>query len=200
MIEIWPGDFFSVKMPGFPGWLNRNLTKTPSGKHTDEFHFGVIADPIYDDNGAFVDFETRESISKGPSTLRFFSRYGGQIVTLYRLPGITKERGLELVRSISNIGDKGYGYIDFLEALLDVFCLCVTLQFPPYSARQLKMSRNDEYICTELCAYGADSIGMPVEPPDSKDIWVIPVVYLQAVDEGRLVKYYEGDPAKLDEI
>jgi hypothetical protein len=193
MTSIWTGDFFSTRGKGLTGWANQHLTRTPLGNHTDRFHFGVIADPVYDADGRLVDFETRESIAKGPSTLRFFERYLGQDIELYRLPGITIEEGRRLVRSISRIGMKGYGYRDFLEAGADVFCLLITLQFPPYTADQLKVSANPDYICTEIPAYGARNIGKPIEPPQHPDVWVIPIVYLQAIEEGRLKMYYKGN-------
>lgn len=193
MSIIWTGDFFSTRGRGPTGWANQRLTKTPSGHHTDRFHFGVIADPVLDEDGAFVDVETRESIAKGPSTLRFFERYLGQDVELYRLPGITIEEGIRLVRSISKIGVCGYGFKDFLQASLDVFCLLMALQFPPYTPEQFRVSQNSAYICTEIPAYGAREIARPIEPPDFPDLWVIPALYLQAIEEGRLLMYYKGD-------
>jgi hypothetical protein len=198
-IEIWPGDIFSVPNHNISGWVNKHLTKTPAGKHTDRFHFGVVGDPIYR-NSRFIDYETRESINKGPASLRFFAQYEGKDVTLYRLPGITTEQGLELVRSISTIGDKPYGYIDFVQALLDVAWLVARGKFPPYTAQQFQFSRNDKYICTELAAYGCNYIGKPIEPPDALDVWVIPTVYLQAVDEGRLDIYYQGNLRDLHKL
>jgi hypothetical protein len=197
MTIIWSGDFFSTAGKGITGWVNQHLTKTPIGNHTDRFHFGIIADPVMDAEGKFVDFETRESIAKGPSTLRFFERYLSQDVELYRLPGISIEEGIRLVRSISQIGMCGYGYKDLLQAGLDVFCLVMALQFPPYTPEQFKISANDDYICTELPAYGANKIGKSIEPPNFLRCWNIPAVYLQAIEENRLVRYYKGDLREL---
>ena len=90
--QIWPGDFFSTAGTGVSGWANQKLTCTPKGSHTDRFHFGVVADPVLNAQGQFVDFETRESIYKGPSTLRFFRRYMDEDIELYRLPGIAGGR------------------------------------------------------------------------------------------------------------
>lgn len=203
MDTIQTGDFFSTPGKGFTGWLNEKGTITPAGRalpkaewkshQTKRFHFGVIADTVYDTDGNLVDYETRESISKGPSTLRFFERYAGQDIELYRLPGITPEEGVRLVRSISLIGDKPYGFKDFIAAGFDAFTLCLMGQFPPYTPEQFYFSRNDAYICTEIPAFGADQIGKPVEPPGHPDLWDIPVLYLQAIEEGRLIRYYKGD-------
>jgi len=191
MIQIWPGDFFSIENHSFMGWINHKFTCTPKGTHTWEYHFGVIADPIRDFDGNIVDWETRESIGKGPTVLRL-SRYMGQVITLYRIPGITPGEAEALVRSISQIGDKGYGYSDFLQAFLDVFWLLVRFNFPPYTPSQFRFSANDEYICTEIPAFGARVIGKPIEPPDEPYLWDIPAVYIQAVEEGRLELYYKG--------
>jgi hypothetical protein len=190
--NIWPGDFFSTRRDDIIGRFASFMTKTPQGRRTRRFHFGVIADPVYN---AYVhtDFETRESISKGPSTLRFIERYRGQDIELYRLPGITHDEGIRLVRSISRIGDKGYGYADIFEAIGDVACLLLQGKLPPYTPAQFKFSKNDVYICTELPAYGARAIGKAVEPADDPDVWAIPAMYLQAIEEGRLVRYYRGD-------
>lgn len=190
---IWTGDFFATKGKGITGWANQHLTKTPLGNHTDRFHFGVIADPVLDAEGKFVDFETRESIAKGPSTLRFFERYMGQDIELYRLPSITIEEGRRLARSVSKIGMCGYGYRDFLECGVDVTCLLFTLKFPPYTPEQFKVSQNSAYICTELPAFAARAIGRPIEPPGQPDVWCIPAVYLSAIEDGRLTCYYKGD-------
>jgi hypothetical protein len=190
---IWPGDIFSIEGKGISGWVNTNLTKTPRGSHTKEFHFGIIGDPIYDENGKFVDFETRESIAKGPSTLRFFDRYTGQSVSLYRLPGITKEESLRAMRSISQIGAAGYGFKDFLACGADVIMLMSTLQFPPYTPEKFCVSRNEVYICTELPAYEANSIHKNIEPPGKLELWDIPVLYLQAIEEDRLIRYYKDN-------
>lgn len=163
--QIWPGDFFSTAGTGVSGWANQKLTCTPKGSHTDRFHFGVVADPVLNAQGQFVDFETRESIYKGPSTLRFFRRYMDEDIELYRLPGITREEGVRLVRFISIIGDKGYGYVDFLKCGLDVLSLFSRGKFPPYTPEQFKVSQDSAYICTEIPAYGANEIGKPIEPP-----------------------------------
>jgi hypothetical protein len=188
---IQSGDLFSIPGKGLSGWANEHLTKTPAGKHTKEFHFGIIGFPIY--KGEYlIDFETRESINKGPAALRLFAQYENKPITFYRLPGITPAQGIELVQSISTIGDKPYGYVDFLEAFFDVMRLIGYFKFPPYTAQDFKFSRNDKYICTEMAAYGCNYIGKPIEPPGYKDIWVIPTVYQQAVDEGRLLKTYSG--------
>jgi hypothetical protein len=192
-VEILPGDFFSTAGGGIIGWLNEHWTKTPHGSHTKRFHFGVISDTVLDKNGKFEDMETRESIWKGPSALRFLNRYYGQDIELYRLPDITKEEGERLALSISKIGDKGYGYKDFLQAFWDMIKLLICLKFPPYTADQLTTSASDVYICTEIPAYGANAIGKPIEPKDYRDVWVIPVVYLQAIEEGRLIMYYKGN-------
>jgi hypothetical protein len=191
-MDIWPGDFFSTKGKGITGWANQHLTKTQLGSHTDRFHFGILADPVYDTEGNLVDFETRESIAKGPSTLRFFERYQGKDIELYRLPNITREEGLRLARSISKIGTAGYGFKDFLQAGWDVCSLLILMQFPPYTPEQFRVSQNSAYICTELPAYGARAIGHPIEPPDYPDLWVIPAVYLQAREVDRLILYYKG--------
>lgn len=191
--DIWAGDFFSTEGKGILGWLNSKMTVTKYGNHTKEYHFGVIGDPIYYLDGSFEDFETRESIGKGPSTLRFFSQYRGKKVTLYRLKGITKEDGLRLVRSISLIGKYGYGYRDFFEAALDVFTNLIGLQFPPYRVDQFRSSMNKKYICTEVPAFGASQIKMSIEPKKCSDCWVIPVVYLEAIEDGKLEVYYEGN-------
>ena len=192
--NIQPGDVFSVAGRGLSGWLNEHGTVTKSGQHTKRFHFGLIADPVYNLDGQLIDFETRESISKGPSALRFFAGYTGKDIELYRLPGITPELGLSMVRSVSLIGQAGYGYKDFFKAALDVFCLIMALQFPPYEAKQFRISAGPEYICTELVAYAARQISKPVEAPDDLDEWDIPVVYLEAIEQGRLNRpYYRGD-------
>jgi hypothetical protein len=141
----------------------------------------------------FKDFETRESIWKGPSALRFFARYMGQDMELYRLVGMSKAEGRRLALSISNIGDRGYGYRDFLQAGADVARLMLSSKFPPYRADQFTFSANEVYICTEIPAYGADHIGKPIEPLGHRNMWDIPVVYLQAIEEGRLELYYKGD-------
>jgi len=196
-VEIWPGDFFATKGKGITGWLNRVMTITPLGSHTDRFHFGVIADPVLDEFGQLIDFETRESISKGPSTLRFFERYRGHDIEIYRLPEITRDEGVRLIRSISKIGEKGYGFRDFLDAAVDVFQLLLTLQLPPYTPSQFMASTNSVYICTEIPAYGAWAIGKPIEPSNTPDLWDIPVLYLQAIEEGRLIRYYKGNLEEL---
>ncbi len=192
MTGILPGDFFGIKGSGVLKCLSSKMTKTPSGTHTDLVHFGVIADKIYNEYGHFVDFETRESISKGPSTLRFFERYIGQEVELFRIPEISMYDATRLIRSISSIGDKGYGYRDFLNVIVDLGRLLLSGKFPPYTADQFKVSANDKYICTEIPAYGARNIDKPIEPPTSPNVWDIPVVYTQAVEEGRLIRYYKG--------
>ena len=192
---IMPGDFFSTPGRGISGWLNRKMTCTPRGNHTDRFHFGVIDDPVFDADGYLLDFRTCESIWKGPSELRFFENYikpSGDI-ELYRIPGITLDEGIRLAHSISTIGDKRYGFKDILEAALDVGRLLFTGNLPPYKPEQFLFSRNKEYICTEIPAYGADYIGKPIEPPGKPDLWDIPVLYLQAIEEGRLTMYYKGD-------
>ncbi len=191
MIRI--GDFFATKGSGISGWANEHLTCTPRGSHTDRYHFGVIAHPVLDDKGNFVDFETRESISKGVSPLRFFERYAGQDIELYRIKGITKLEGLRLATSISKIGMTGYGYADFFQAFLDVGRLLITGNFPPYTPEHFIFSRNNKYICTEIPAYGANEIGKSIEPPNQPDLWDIPVIYLQAIEDGKLVRYYKGD-------
>lgn len=191
---IWAGDFFSITSGGLSGWATRHLIKTPSGKRTDQVHFGIIADPVYDAEGHFVDFETRESQARGISTLRFFKQYLGEQVYLYRLPDITEKQGRQLVRSISKIGRAPYGWKDIAQAGFDAFCLLLSLQRPPYTAQQFQVSANLNYICTEVPAFGAAQIDRPVEPPDFPDIWVIPTVYLQAIEEGRLQPpYYKGN-------
>lgn len=192
-IEVLPGDFFSTAGSGVLGWLNEKMTKTPKGSHTKRLHFGIISETVLNKDGRFEEIETRESIWKGPSILRFFKRYLDQDVELYRLPDITREEGTRMALSISKIGDKGYGYIDYLQALWDIIKLVFRLKFPPYTADQLETSASNEYICTELAAYGANAIGKPIEPKDHLDVWVIPVVYLQAVEEGRLKMYYKGN-------
>jgi hypothetical protein len=189
---IWPGDHWSTEGRGISGWANEHLTKTPKGSHTKEFHFGLIGDPVLNAAGEFCDFETRESIKKGPSTLRFFERNWNKQVKLYRLPGITREENLRMLRSISNIGMKGYGFQDFSQAAQDVVCLCIGMQFPPYTASQFSTSANDDYICTEIPAYAANFVYQPVEPPDCPKCWDIPVLYLQAIEEGRDTSYYKG--------
>jgi len=194
-IEI--GSTFSTRGKGISGWSSRELTCTPKGSHTDRFHFGVIADQILDGRGRFVDFETRESIWKGPSTLRFFERYMGEDIELYKLPDITEEEGVRSVRSISAIGDKGYGYEDLMKAGVDVLSLLAHGKFPPYTPEQLKVSQDSVYICTEIPAYAARAIGKPIEPPEYPDLWDIPAVYLQAIEEGRLIRYYKGDLSDL---
>jgi hypothetical protein len=191
--DIWAGDYYSIEGKGLSGWINEHGTKTPLGSHTKEFHFGIIGDAVYNSDGNFVDFETRESIAKGPSTLRFFKQYTGKQVSLYRIPNITREENIRAMRSISLIGDKGYGFKDFALCIIDVAMLCTTLQFPPYTPEQFNVSRNDEYICTELPAYAANSIGKNIEPPEKLNLWDIPVLYLQAIEEGRLTRYYKGD-------
>lgn len=191
--KIWMGDFFSIEGKGFSGWMNTNLTKTPRGSHTKEFHFGVIADPIYDAAGNFIDFETRESLSKGPACCRLFERYMRKQVTLYRLPRVIEEENMLAMRSISTIGAAPYGFKDFLVAAADVIMLMFSLQFPPYTPEQFKVSRNKAYLCTELPAFAANSIHKNIEPPDDLDVWDIPALYLQALEEGRLTKYYKGD-------
>jgi hypothetical protein len=191
--DIWPGDFFSTRRDDVVGRFASFMTKTPQGSRTRRFHFGVIADPVYNQNGDLLDFETRESISKGPSTLRFLERNVGKDIELYRLPGITPNEGKRAVRAISRIGDKGYGYADIVEAVEDVVWLLARFKFPPYTPAQFKFSKNQVYICTELPAYAARAIGRPVEPPDDPDVWAIPALYLQAIEEGRLIRYYHGD-------
>ncbi len=191
MIEI--GDIFATKGKGFMGWLNTNLTVTPSGHHTDRFHFGVIADRIFDEHGHFVDFETRESLWKGPSCARFFERYLGEDIELYRLPNLNEGEALRSVRAASEIGGAFYGYKDFVCLLWDVITNISKGNFPPYTSQELKYSANSDYICTELAAYGARRIGHPIEPPNALEIWDTPSVYLQALEEGRLIRYYKGD-------
>jgi len=200
MSIIAAGDIFSTKGKGISGWLSEHGTKTLKGSHTNRFHFGIIADPIYSTSGKIIDYETRESISKGPSTLRFFEKYNGKDIELYRISGLTKDEGLQLVRSISEIGDKSYGYKDIAIAAWDVFCLFMTMQFPPYTALQFKESSSDTYICTEIPAYGARKIGRPLESDGWEKVWVIPVVYLQAIEEGRLIKYYKGNVIDLKNL
>jgi hypothetical protein len=200
--DIWTGDFFSTSGKSITGWINEKCTITPIGQslpksqwkdhQTKRFHFGIIADEIYDKEGKFVDFETRESIKKGPTFLRFFDRYAGQDVELYRIPNITREEGIRLVRSISTVGEAGYGFKDFGALALDAFMNIMGLQFPPYTPSQLRLSSNGVYICTELPALGAFSIGKPIEPPEGQNYPDIPVIYLQAIEEGRLIKYYSG--------
>jgi len=192
MIEVWSGDGFSIENHNLMGKVNHYGTMTPSGSKTWEYHFGMIADPVFGEQGDFVDFETRESISKGPATLRFFKQYRDQVVTMYRIPDMTEKQSLEMLRYVSEIGERPYGYKDFLEAGLDVSRLLLTLNLPPYTADQLRVSQNDDYLCTELYAYAARRAGRPVEAPGRKRVWDIPVVYLQAEEEGRLKRYYKG--------
>jgi hypothetical protein len=191
-VKIWSGDYFSTEGGGFTGWLNEHGTKTPLGSHTKEFHFGIIADPIYDAVGNFVDFETRESISKGPSYQRFYEKYIGKSISLYRLPGVTQEENIRGMREISKVGDKKYGFTDFLLCGMNVAELLLMLQFPPYTPEQFHVMRNNEYICTELPAMAANAIGKNIEPPGHLNLWDIPVLYLQAIEEGRLVRYFKG--------
>ncbi len=175
------------------GWTSKNLTITPSGQHSDRVHFGVIGHPVFDENWKFVDFETRESLGKGPSCARFFEYYLGSDVELYRLPGITKEEAIRGVLSSSAIGRKAYGYIDLAILGYDAVANMLHGEFPPYTSQQLKYSANDDYICTEEAAYIARVIKRAIEPPGQERIWDIPTVYLQAVEEGRLIRYYKGD-------
>jgi hypothetical protein len=203
MIKILPGDFFSTKGKGITGWINEKGTITSIGKslpknewkfeQTDRFHFGIIADEILDENGKCIDYETRESISKGPSVLRFFDRYEGQDIELYRIPEITQEERIRLIRSISTVGAAGYGFKDFIELAIDTFMNIMSLEFPPYTPAQLKSSRNNTYICTELPALGAFSIHKPIEPSDGLDYPDIPIIYLQAIEEKRLIWYYKSN-------
>ncbi len=190
---IWPSDIFAIKGAGLLGWTAKNLTITPSGHHSDRVHFGVIGHPVFDDGGYFVDYETRESLGKGPTNSRFFLYYLGKDVEIYRTPGITKEQAMEAVLSTSLIGRASYGYIDFMLMMADAGRLMLHGEFPPYIAQQLKYSANDAYICTEEAAYTRRAINKPVEPPGQENIWDIPTVYLQALEEGRLEMVYKGD-------
>lgn len=191
-VKIMPGDLYGIKGNGFTGWIAQNLTITPSGHHTDRFHFGVIGDPVHDINGKFIDFETRESLYKGPSCDRFFKQYLDKDVELYRAPELTPEEGIRAVRSTSEIGGAFYGYRDFIILLWDAINNMFHGKFPPYTSQQLKYSANDVYICTEEAAYAMRAIGKPIEPPGQENIWDIPTVYLQAIEEGRLIRYYKG--------
>ena len=191
--KIWTGDIFSTPNQGLLGLVNEKFTITPNGNHTGREHFGIIGRPLFDKDGNFIDFETHESINKGVATLRFFARYSGQDIELYRIKGITMEEGIRLADSISEIGACRYGYRDYWEAFIDVISLMFIGKFPPYRADQFGYSKNDKYICTECAAYGARRIDKPIEPPDNLHIWVIPVVWLQALEEGRLMLYYKGD-------
>ncbi len=188
-----PLDIFATKGGGITGWASYHLTITPSGLHTDRFHFGIIGHPVFDEYGRFVDFETRESIDKGPSNSRFFQYYMGSDIEIYRVPGITMEEAYRGVLSTSSIGRAHYGYQDFVILVWDAVDNMFHLKFPPYTSQQLKYSANDVYICTEEAAYAVSSIGKPIEPPGQERIWDIPTVYLQALEEGRIAKWYKGD-------
>lgn len=193
---LWTGDIFSTANSGTLGWLNYHMTKTPSGARPTREHFGVIGKAIYDQNRKFIDFETRESIGKGVASLRFFKQYMGKDIEIYRITDITIEEGIRSYDSISYIGDAKYGYIDYAEAIWDFLSLMVGSLFtvrPPFIANQLKVSQNDKYICTECAAYGPRQIGKPIESKGWENVWVIPVIYLQALEEGRLQLIYKGD-------
>jgi hypothetical protein len=190
---IWPCDIFATKGEGIVGWASYHLTKTPSGLHTDRFHFGVIGHPVFDKCGRFVDFETRESIDKGPSCARFFEIYLGSDIEIYRSPGITKEEAYRGVLSTSAIGRAKYGYKDFVILVWDAVDNMFHRKFPPYTSQQLKYSANDVYICTEEAAYAYRNMDRPIEPPSQERIWDIPTVYRQALEEGRLAKWYKGN-------
>jgi len=186
MFEIWPGDIFATKGKGITGWASRTLTKSPSGRHTDRYHFGIIGHPVFDKEGNFVDFETRESLGKGPSCARFFDEYMNSDIEIYRASNITRAEGLRAVLSTSLIGRKDYGYIDFLYLIADAVRLMCHWHFPPYTSQDLRYSANDKYLCTEEAAYAMRAIEKPIEPPGQLEIWDIPTVYLQAIEEGRL--------------
>jgi len=197
MFEIWPGDIFATKGKGIWGWASRNLTKSPSGRHTDRYHFGIIGHPVFED-GKFVDFETRESLDKGPSCARFFAEYAEDDIEFYRAPDITEKIGLSAVLYTSEIGRKDYGYIDFLYLIADAVRLMLHFKFPPYTSQDLRYSANDKYLCTEEAAYAMKRIKRPIEPPGQEEIWDIPTVYLQAIEDGRLVllKHFRGGQLK----
>ncbi len=195
---IKPGDIFATKGRGFTGWVAEHLTKTPSGTHTDRFHFGIIGDPVFE-NGKFIDYETRESLSKGVSCARFFKQYFGKDVELYKVVGIRGKRE-QMVRATSEIGTCGYGYWDFVCLVWDALNLILRGKLPPYTSQQLKYSANDVYICTEVPGFAMRKIGCPLEPEDSPRIWDIPTVYKQAEEEMRLIRYFKGTLPSLREI
>lgn len=193
MIQLSPADIFSTKGKGPLGWLAEKLFVTPKGTHTNRYHFGFIGDPVIDGDGNFVDFETRESLGKGPACFRFFKQYIGRDIELYRIKDITTQEALRMIRATSAIGNRPYGYKDFFLLFADLFRLLFHGKFPPYTAQQLKYSANEDYICTELVAYAARQIGKPIEPLGQDAIWDLPVVYEEAVEEGRLIRYYKGE-------
>lgn len=193
-----PGHIFSTPGKGISGWIAQNLTVTPSGQHTDRFHFGVIGDPIQGPDGKIYEYETRESLYKGPSCDRFFEQYmDEEDIEMYRVPGLTLELGIRAVRSTSKIGHAFYGYKDFIVLFWDAANNMFHGKFPPYTSQQLKYSADSEYICTEEAAYAMRAIDKPIEPPGQEEIWDIPTVYRQAEEEARLFRYYKGPVGKL---
>jgi hypothetical protein len=190
MIEIWSGDPFSTKGKGVSGWASRELTIP----HTSEFHFGIIGPAIFDRDSNFVDFETRESIDKGPSVGRFFRDYGNSIVKLYRVTDATLEDGKFAIMSTSEIGRSHYDYMLLAVLGWDVVSLLFTMQFPPYRAEQLSYSSNHDYICTEEVDYAWVGGGHRLVP---RNVVTIPSSLKQAELDNVMSSYYESRVSNL---
>jgi len=197
---LHPADIFATKGEGIVGYASKNFTKTPYGGHTDRIHFGLIGLPKFDILGGFTDFTTGESICKGPALSTFFEHYMGSDIEIYRMPGISIKDGVAIFLEVSSIGRKDYGYYDYVLLTADAVRLMFHFKFPPYTAQQLKYSANDEYLCTEEVAYAYRKRKHQIEPRGYEKIWVIPTVYLQAVEEGRLEKWYHGDLTDLYQV
>lgn len=146
---LQPGDIFMTNGSGLSGWASEHLTIP----HTKHFHHGLIGDAVWDYAwDKIIDYETRESISKGPSCNRL-SNYNGVYLEIYRVKNAAAFQKEDAVRATSLIGQYPYDYQLFLALFFDVIRLVLSGHRPPYRADQFKFTQGHRFICTAEVAW-----------------------------------------------
>jgi len=174
------GDIFGVPSDSFLGIAN----KAVFSPHTDLYHFGIIADYIYDEE----DYVILESSAKGISVGRL-SWYQTYRVFRFADPEIAT-LGVKACQKLTMYGRARYDYALFLKIFIG--CLTVWLGqiltgHKPTAIKpvQLPYGVNSRFICTEAANLAWKIVGYPIIP---KDTIPLPAGFIKALNNGLLVE------------